>query len=125
MRSTSPREATLIDILVDGFEKNEVLGRFHDRSLPLSTVEEARTKFESLCDEATRWKGEPLRREHSGPRQLAVWSDLEIRQAGRGVLVLAAAPCFDHWWHDASTWADNPMGDVRRWVLEGMRERER
>lgn len=30
----APEDATLLDVLIDGFEKNEILDGFHWRSLP-------------------------------------------------------------------------------------------
>ena len=35
MRTTSQDAATLLDIPIDGFEKNEVFGGFHRRELPM------------------------------------------------------------------------------------------
>jgi hypothetical protein len=31
----SPEDASLLDVLIDGFEKNEVLDGFHPRDLPM------------------------------------------------------------------------------------------
>ncbi len=97
---TSRQAATLLDVLIDGFEKNEVLDGFHWRDLPMPGEPEATRKFAALSDEAWRWKGQPARYEDAGPRRIAAWPDLEIRQAGRGVMVLARAPWFSEWWHD-------------------------
>jgi hypothetical protein len=51
-------------------------------------------------------------------RRLVAWPDLEIRQAGRGVMVLARAPGFGAWWHDERTWAGNPMAAAHAWLRE-------
>jgi hypothetical protein len=68
----TPDDATLLDILVDGFEKNEVLEGFHWRRLPLPDEEAAAAKFFSLIDEARRWKGPPTATERmSGEKMLA------------------------------------------------------
>jgi hypothetical protein len=61
----SQDSATLLDILIDGFEKNEILDGFHWRNLPMPDEAAAGGKFVS-------W-----------------WPDLEIRQAGRGGRVRA------------------------------------
>lgn len=111
-------EASLLDILIDGFEKNETLRGFHWRDLPLPSVALAVEKFEALVDEARRWKGETLHHETRGERRRAAWADLEIRQAGRGIRVLVKAPRFDDWWHHPRTWADDPMGSVSDWMHE-------
>jgi hypothetical protein len=92
-----PEHAGLLDILVD---------------LPLPSPALAMRRFDSLVDEACRWKGEPLRRETRGDGRRAIWADLEIWQSGRGIRVLVRAPRFDGWWHDPATWADDPMGAV-------------
>jgi hypothetical protein len=115
---TQPADATLLDVLVDGFEKNEALRGFHGRLLPLPDEAAAVQKFTAFTDEATRWKGAPLRSEEREGRRLSLWVDLEIRQAGRGVMVRAQAPRFDDWWQDASTWTEDPMGAIFAWLGE-------
>jgi hypothetical protein len=112
----TPEEASLLDILIDGFEKNEILGGFHWRDLPLPDAALAIEKFESLVAEARRWKGEPSRLEIRANRRQAAWTDLEIRQSGRGIRVLVKAPRFDDWWNDPLTWIGDPMGGVRGWT---------
>ena len=119
-RGTSQEAATLLDILIDGFEKNEIWGGFHLRDLPMPDEAAAVRKFGSLVEEARRWKGQPTRLEEEAPRRLAAWPDLEIRQAGRGVQVRARAPWFDAWWHDKQTWEGDPMGAIRDWLREDL-----
>ncbi len=81
----------------------------------------ARRMFARLVDEATRWKGAPAVAPQTGPgRELAAWPDLEIRRAGRGVLVRVRAPWFSDWWHE--TWEGSPMRAVHEWLAE---ERDR
>jgi hypothetical protein len=111
-----PADATLLDVLIDGFEKNEMLGGFHGRLLPMPNEAAAVQKFTALTDEAKRWKGAPLRSEEQDGRRLSQWPDLEVRQAGRGVMVRARAPRFDAWWHDRSTWAEDPMSAIFEWL---------
>ena len=113
-----PADATLLDVLIDGFEKNEVLRGFHGRLLPMPDEASAVQKFTALTDEATRWKGAPVRSEEREGRRLSLWLDLEVRQAGRGVMVRARTPRFDDWWHERSTWADNPMSAIFAWLDE-------
>jgi hypothetical protein len=117
-RRTTPDDATLLDVLIDGFEKNEVLGGCHWRELPMPDEAGAVGKFSSLVDEARRWKGLPARLEEGTTRRLASWSDLEIRQAGRAVMVRVRAPLFHDWWHDARTWRDSPMRAIFAWIEE-------
>lgn len=117
MRSTSSQEdATLLDVLIDGFEKNEIFDGFHWRQLPMPDEDAAIRKFGALVDEARRWKGAPARLEEAAARRVAAWPDLEIRQAGRGVMVRARAPWFDGWWHERKTWEGDPMGAIRDWL---------
>ena len=115
-----PTDATLLDVLIDGFEKNEVLRGFHGRMLPMSDEAAAVQKFTEFTDEARRWKGAPLRSEEREGRRLSGWPDLEIRQAGRGVMVRARVPGFDCWWHDRSSWADDPMSAIFAWLDEDL-----
>jgi len=117
-RGTTQAEATLMDVLIDGFEKNEVLDGFHWRDLPMPDEDAAVQKFTSLMEEARRWKGLPIRKEEGPARRLAAWPDLEIRQAGRGVMVRARAPWFNAWWHDEQTWQGDPMGAIHTWITE-------
>jgi hypothetical protein len=111
------RDASLLDVLIDGFEKNEALDGFHWRNLPMPDEPEAVRKFAALAGEATRWMGQPARFEDAGPRRIAAWPDLEIRQIGRGIMVRARAPWFQ-WWHDHKTWEDDPLGPIYDWLNE-------
>ena len=111
-------DASLLDVLIDGFEKNEVLRGFHWRDLPMPDEAAAARKFATLAEEARRWKGAPLRYEESEARRLAAWPDLEIRQTGRGIMLRIKAPCFGRWWHEPTTWAGNPMGPIFDWIEE-------
>lgn len=115
---TSQEDATLLDILIDGFEKNEIMDGFHWRNLPMPDEAATVRKFVTLTDEARRWKGEPARFEEAGPRRIATWQDLEIRQIGRGIMVRARAPWFDSWWHERMTWEGDPMGPIYDWLEE-------
>jgi hypothetical protein len=116
--SRTPEEATLLDVLIDGFEKNEILGGFHWRTLPMPDEDAALRKFTALCEEAQRWKGSPPRVEEQPGRRLAAWPDLEIRLAGRGLLVRARAPWFSEWWHEEATWQGDPLGPIYDWSAE-------
>jgi hypothetical protein len=122
-------DVTLLDVLIDGFEKNEIFDGFHWRDLPMPDEEAAARKFESLVEEARRWKGPPAREQtqtQTQPsRRVAAWPDLEIWQAGRGIRVRALAPWFDGWWHERSTWQDDPMGPIWAWLDEERESRTR
>lgn len=109
-RTTSREDATLIDVLIDAFEKNQVFGGFHWRDLPMPDDDSAHRKFLAFNDEARRWKGAPTRSLDDNGRRLAAWPDLEIRQLGRGVMVRVRAPGFDRWWHAETTWNGIPWG---------------
>src|SRR6266851_2618522 len=111
-------DASLLDVLVDGFEKNDVLRGFHWRELPMPDEGAAVRKFATLADEARRWKGALLRCEERSGLRLAAWPALEIRQAGRGIMRRIRAPRFGRWWHEPSTWAGNPMGPIFEWIEE-------
>ena len=113
-KPTSQEDATLLDVLIDAFEKNEILAGFHWRDLPMPDETAAIRKFDALKEEAQRWKGPPSRLEQDA-RRIAAWPDLEIRQAGRGVMVRARAPRFD-WWHERKTWEGDPMGAIHDWI---------
>jgi hypothetical protein len=115
----TPEDATLLDVLVDGFEKNEVMRGFHWRTLPMRDELAAVRKYESLVAEARAWKGAPVEESSQGKRRSARWNDLQVRQLGRGVMVLARAPRFDDWWHAEDTWRDDPFGPMYEWLDEG------
>ncbi len=118
MSATTPEDASLLDILIDGFEKNEMLDGRHDRVLPMADEPTATRKFEALVAEARRWQGEPVRLDGTGPRRVATWARLEIRQAERGIMVRVRAPRFDGWWHARATWAGDPLGPLYAWLAE-------
>lgn len=117
----SRESATLLDVLIDGFEKNEILDGFHWRDLPMPDEDAAVRKFFAFVEEARLWKGEPSRTQEQPRRRLAAWGDLEIRQAGRGVMVRARAPWFNEWWNSRETWQNDPMGELREWLAEERR----
>lgn len=117
----SPATATLLEVLVDGFEKNEVIRGFHLRTLPLADEPAAVHKFEAFVAEATAWKGAPRREERSGPRRVVSWADLELRQAGRGLMVRVRVSRFQDWWNAADTWAGDPMGPLFDWLEQERR----
>lgn len=108
----------MLDVLVDAFEKNEVIDDHHWRDLPMPDEAAAIRKLGQLADEARRWKGEPRRDERVGPRRVVAWEDLEIRQIGRGVMVRVRAPWLSTWWHDRDTWAGDPIGPIHAWIAE-------
>jgi len=114
----TPEDATLLDILIDGFEKNEILEGYHYRQLPMPDERAAARKFSALTDEVRRWKGPPTRVDERPGRRLIVWPDLEIRWAGRGLVVRARMSRFNDWWHDRQTWSADPMGPVFDWIAE-------
>jgi hypothetical protein len=114
----SQSDATLVDVMIDGFEKNEVLDGFHWRNLPMPSEEAAQGKFAELAAEAQRWKGVPSRAQADKGRQVVAWPDLEILQAGRGIMVRVRAPWFSGWWHQNSTWNDDPMDPIYDWLQE-------
>ena len=116
--TTLPDDATLLDILIDGFEKNEILGGSHVRVLPLADEPAAARRFAALVAEARRWQGEPAVHDDAGPRRVASWARLEIRQVERGVMVRVRAPWFSGWWHERATWAGDPLGPMYAWLAE-------
>ncbi|MEL6391664.1 MAG: hypothetical protein AAFR97_02865 [Bacteroidota bacterium] len=112
----TPGEATLIDVLIDGFEKNEVSNGWHTRQLPLRDEETAREKFAQFVSEARSWKGPPEELIDEGRRRRAHWHRFEIIQAGLGVMIRVKAPRFGEWWHKDETWNREPMNDVDEWL---------
>lgn len=106
-----PEDSTLLDILIDGFEKNEVLGGMHLRRLPLPSAEAGRAVFDRFVAEASTWQGAPTDVRDEGHRAVVRWPDLEIWWAGRGIHIRARSSV-RHWWHALSTWADDPTEAV-------------
>jgi hypothetical protein len=109
------QDVGLLEVLIDGFEKNEVLEGFHWRTLPMPDEATAKAKFRSLVAEAERWKGEPRKCE-AGERDLAAWPDMDIRQSGRGILVRVKATGFAKWWNDGDAWEGDPLAAIYRWL---------
>jgi hypothetical protein len=69
-------------------------------------------------------EGAPARAVEDVGRALAAWPDLEVRRAGRGIVVRARAPWFSEWWHDRETWNGDPMDPVHAWIAEDERRSE-
>lgn len=116
-----PREqVTLLDVLIDGFEKNEVVGGWHFRNLPMPDTASGASKFDTLVAEATAWKGPPVRTLEQqlelGARRLVAWEDLEIRVAAEMILVRVRAPNFDAWWHSNGVWDGPGYEEVWLWL---------
>lgn len=104
-----PQQATLLDVLIDGFEKNEMLDGFHERVLPLPDEHLAKARFAAFSEEGVRWKGSPIRRDERAGWQLVAWADLELLQAGRAIAIRIRAPRFSNWWNERDTWRGDPM----------------
>ena len=115
-KARSREEVTLLDVLIDGFEKNESFTGFHCRELPMPDEDAAHRKFTAFSDEGRRWKGTPIRAQDDAGRRIVSWEDLEIRQVGRGVMVRVRPPGFSSWWHDERTWEGDPMGPMFDWL---------
>lgn len=118
MERRRPEDATLIDVLIDGFEKNEVIDGFHWRQLPLPDEATAIRKFGGLVEEAQRWKGAAARNVEDRGRRVAAWPDLEIRQVGRAILVRVRTAGFSDWWHTDETWNGRPFRALHDWLAE-------
>ena len=118
MTNSGPEHASLLDVLIDGFEKNEMMDGFHWRTLPLPDESTAIRKLDAFAHEARGWKGAPFRDEREGPRRIVAWADLELRQVGRGIMVLARATSFHSWRNEKATWKDDPMGPLYDWLNE-------
>lgn len=116
--SKSREDATLLDVLIDGFEKNEIVDGFHWRVLPFADEAETVRRFGALAGEARHWKGPPDREVEEAGRRLVAWPDLEVRQAGYGIVIRVRTPGFADWWHDTATWEGDPMGLVHAWLAE-------
>lgn len=117
--SRTPPEASLLDVIIDGTERwGESLRGFTDRELPMPDEASAIERFDAFAREGLAWKGIPTDEQREGPRRFVRWPDLEIRQAGRGIMVLVRVAGFGDWWHARDTWAGNPMGPLRAWRHE-------
>jgi hypothetical protein len=111
-------DVTLLDLLIAGFEQNDIWEGYHWRRLPLADAAAAVRKFNALVEEARRWRGPALRSAVRDGRRLAAWDDLELRQAGRAILLRVRAPQVANWWHDKATWAGEPLGPIYDWLEE-------
>jgi len=123
VQGKSQEDATLLDVLIDGFEKNEILDGYHWRELPMPDEATAIRKLASLADEARAWKGPPTREDQESPRRIVAWPDLEIRQAGRGIMIRVRAPWFSTWWQGMATWDGDPLGPISDWIAEERQSR--
>ena len=106
---------TLLGVLMDALEKNETFGGYFHRRLPLPDAESAGRKLREFHDELVRWKGTPRLDEAGARGRRADWGDIRMKQAGRGVMVWARSGGVSDWWHEAESWADDPLADARDW----------
>jgi hypothetical protein len=114
-------DVTLIDLLMNGFEKNESIGNWFWRQLPAPDDATAIRKFEEFAAEGRRWKGEPLESVSDSDGRAIVWSDLQVRQKGRGVIVAGRSETIAQVWYANSSWNEDPMGEVFDWFSESVR----
>jgi len=122
MNTRTQEDATLLDVLIDGFEKNEIVDGFHWRDLPMPDEAAAVRKYEALSAEGRKWKGDPTSERAAGGCRMVAWSDMQILQAGQGIRVRVRAPWFTGWWHAEETWQGDVMGPVWDWCDELDRE---
>src|SRR5262245_260322 len=87
MTTQTNDDLTLMDVLIDGFEKNESLGGTYWRQIPMTDEGAAARKFQALVGEMARWKGEPTSVVETGKRRIARWDGIDIRQTGIAILV--------------------------------------
>lgn len=135
----SPQEATLLDVLMDGFEggqgSQEVRLGWRERALPLPSLEAAGGKYIELVEEARRWFDSDGVECVEGGRRCTVWPRLRIAQAWRGVVVLALYSDFDAWWrtisdaawsdvHEATRFAHSASTETNQALLDGPSDHE-
>ena len=112
------QDTSLLTVIADAFEKNELMKGWFWRQLPLPDAAWAERKYEEFLEEITRWKGPPLLAERTSSRRRAAWGDIRIQQVGRGVMVWLRDGRVRDWWHDAATWAGDPMSAAWDWEGE-------
>jgi hypothetical protein len=84
-QGTSQEDATLLDVLIDAFEKNEIFGGYHWRELPMPDTDSAVRKFATFAGEAKAWKGQPAREELDSARRIVAWRGRIFRSVKRVV----------------------------------------
>ena len=116
-----PEETSLLGVLIDCFEKNEMLEGWFMRQLPLADPQTAARKYRAFRDELVRWKGPPMAEDEGEGWQRADWGDIRMKHAGRGIMIWVRQAGVSKWWHEDETWADDPLAKVWDWdpVSEG------
>lgn len=110
-----PEETSLLGMLADCFEKNELIEGWFRRELPLADPPAAGRKYREFREELVRWKGRP-QAEDAGPGwQRADWGDIRMKQAGRGIMVWLRSAGVSQWWHESRIWAGDPLADAWEW----------
>jgi hypothetical protein len=104
---TDAYRPSLATVLVDGFEKNEILGGWHERVCPFSTDADARAAFETWAVELRSWLGPPS----LAHDDRYAWGDrARILVSGRGVGVWITCDArFREVWADQRTWEGQPL----------------
>jgi hypothetical protein len=122
-RAKPDDQLTLLDVLIDGFRKNEILDGYHMRDLTLPNEAKAIGVFGSF-EEATRWQGAPLRTFERARRRLAAWRNFDIRQLGRHLVVRVWSPWMRDWRYDVTTTdADDADSDeLGQWLADDTRK---
>lgn len=106
---------SLLQAVAFWFEKNEVVAGWSQRIVPMETEDEARETFANWVQELSRWKGTTATEvRESGQR--AQWSDIRIKQQGRGVgLWIRYGQITEIWAEVEQDWDDDACAHVYRW----------
>ena len=76
-----PEDTSLLAALADCFEKNECLGGWFMRQLPLADAPAAARKYREFRAELVRWKGPPLAEDEGPDWQRADWGEIRMKRA--------------------------------------------
>jgi hypothetical protein len=110
-----PEDMSLLGVLMDCFEKNEIWDGWFLRRLPLADATTAARKYREFRDELVRWKGAPRAEETGETWRRSDWGDIRVKQAGRGIMIWARSDGVSDWWHESESWQGDPLAEAWHW----------
>jgi hypothetical protein len=108
-------DLSLLAALTQCFEKDEIIGGFHLRTVPFRTEEIAAAHFAAWRAELERWLGPPSGADAGNDWQRVWWSELRMKRSCRGLALWVRSARVDQWWHEQDLWQAPGLESLWRW----------
>ena len=117
---TTNEDLTLLAVLSQCFEVDEMIDGYHLRTAPFGSETVAVARFAQWKSEIEHWLG-PREGEDAGGDgedwQRAWWPDLRMKRTGRGIAFWVRSARVERWWHDTELWEDPGLDGLWQWEV--------